>query len=121
MAMKRILMLFAPVIACAISAAANAGAYDWTVNKAQVTQIEPSYMPTRVLFMISSNGGSSCPAGTWLTYSGSGSDAAAQQSNVKYMYATLLAALAAGRPVDVFSLGYAANTCAVNYVHILNQ
>lgn len=87
--------------------------YDWEVSNARVTSVEVTYMPTVVLFATDASAGS-CPAGTYLRWSGHGADAAMKQSNVRSTLATLMASKLSGTPIRIF--GVNAN-CEVRFLY----
>lgn len=118
--MKASLVIFAMLIAM-LSTRAQSSPFDWAAYNAQVTSISAASMPSHLIFKIDTNGGTSCPAGTWLTYYGIGADSATQKDNIKVIYALLLTALATGKKIHVFNLDSATANCAVNAIHILNE
>jgi hypothetical protein len=77
----------------------------------KVTTLEPSYLPNRVAFVMDT-GNSTCPAGTWLIWVN------ADASNNKAVYATLLAAISAGKRVK-FHINDGDTTCTGRHLHLL--
>jgi len=81
---------------------------------AKVTLVEASSMPQFVAFLVDTGMGTSCPAGTWLTWTGKG---ALPIDNAKTMLGVLLTALTSGKQVTLFGQ----NTCEVDFVHLHSQ
>jgi hypothetical protein len=104
--------------------AASANASDWSATNAHITQIWPNSMPDVTYFMIDATPISNCPAGSWIAYTGAGSGVAQDQTtlraNVKAIHNVLLLAFSAGKPVDIYSLGFAQTTCTINSIHLHN-
>jgi hypothetical protein len=88
-------------------------AYDWNI-KANVSVIEPTYMPATVAFKITETGGS-CAAGTCLTWKGKGDTEQQQYENSKSVLGVLTAALVSGNIVYVFGNN---DDCSVDYIHL---
>lgn len=78
----------------------------------KVTVLEPSYMPGAVSFQMGT-GNTTCPAGKWLSWK------SADTQNNKAVYATLLAALLAGREVR-FHFNDGDTTCKGTLLHLLD-
>jgi len=77
---------------------------------ARVIVLEPTYMPTRVSFMVSV-APLSCPAGNWLSWQ------SADTANNKAVYGTLLAAITARKMVRIFMK----DGCEVGFIHLLEH
>ena len=90
--------------------------YDGSVTGATVTLVSPGDMPEAVSFMISQPV-ANCPAGYWLRYDG---DPAKLYANTKFILATLLTALASGKPVNVYAYNVSGGICRVQGVNITN-
>lgn len=78
----------------------------------KVTLLEPTYLPNLVHFTMDS-GSASCPTGTWLKWTN------ADQNNNKAVYATLLAALTAGKTIRLY-VNDGDTTCTGAFLHMLN-
>lgn len=76
-----------------------------------VILLEPTYMPDRVMFILSA-GTSSCPAGQYLYWQGSA-------ENNKAVYATLLTAISTGKQVR-FHVDDGDTTCKGRFLHLVN-
>lgn len=79
----------------------------------RVTLLEPTYLPTRVVFMMDT-GSSSCPAGNYLTWQN------ADQNNNKATYATLMLALSMGKKVRLY-VNDGDTTCIGRFLHLLSD
>jgi hypothetical protein len=90
-------------------------AADWDVS-AHVTQVEPSYVPTSLVFAIDLNAGS-CPAGPWLFYYPN-AGANNPTENIKALYAGLMAALLTGTLIEITGNN---SGCSVTNIHFLNH
>lgn len=75
---------------------------------ARVILIEPTYMPTTIMFQLDKPL-PSCPLGTWLRWN-KGAE------NNKAAFASLLSALTSGKPVR-FHINSGDTTCAGQYLH----
>src|SRR4051794_20556749 len=107
------LPLLATVILATI-AATSAHAATLSVNSAQVTLIEPSYMPDSIAFQIDKPVGA-CPAGAFLRWYARGADITAKNANISAVYALLVTALASGKTLN---LGVDDSNCSVGVFQI---
>lgn len=76
----------------------------------KVLLVEGTYMPGRVTFSMDA-GNSTCPAGTWLTWSKT------EVENNKAIYGLLMTALASGKKVNVF-VNDGDTSCKGQYIHL---
>ena len=88
----------------AFAIAHPASAYDWVVD-ANVTSIEVTYMPDKVVFWINASAGT-CSAGSLLSWLAKGADAAAKAANVQAVLTVLITAKVSGRPVRLLRQQY---------------
>lgn len=86
---------------------AKAHAVEVLTGKVKI--LEATYMPVKILFQLKV-GTSSCPAGTWLSWSNPNA------YNMKITYATLLAAVSSGKSINI----YINNSCEGQYLHIIS-
>ncbi|MDR0237815.1 hypothetical protein [Acinetobacter sp.] len=86
---------------------AKADAVEVVTGKVKI--LETTYMPVKILLQLNV-GSSSCPAGTWLSWSNPNVD------NMKTTYATLLAAVSSGKSINI----YINNSCEGQYLHIIS-
>ncbi|WP_445114749.1 hypothetical protein [Acinetobacter sp. WZC-1] len=86
---------------------AKAHAVEVVTGKVKI--LEATYMPAKILLQLNA-GTSSCPAGTWLSWSNPNTD------NMKATYATLLMALSSGKSINI----YINNSCEGQYLHIIS-
>ncbi|WP_151960989.1 hypothetical protein [Acinetobacter bereziniae] len=86
---------------------AKAHAVEVLTGKVKI--LEATYMPVKILFQLNV-GTSSCPAGTWLSWSNPNA------YNMKITYATLLAAVSSGKSINI----YINNSCEGQYLHIIS-
>jgi hypothetical protein len=107
--MKRI---FLPIAVMLVSSATQV-AFALTEVVGHVTQIEATYMPSKVTFQLDA-GSSSCPAGnSWLQWANTNGD------SVKSVYALILSAVVSGNAIDIF-LNDGDITCTVQFIHLRN-
>lgn len=78
---------------------------------AKVTMVEPSYMPSAIMFKIDKSL-SSCPAGTYLKWEHSA-------DNNKAVFASLMTAMTSGRRV-VFHIADGDTLCRGLFLHVLD-
>jgi len=83
----------------------------------KINAIIPDYMPDQIRFTVDANIGG-CVSGTWLDRFGSGTDESTKRENNKIAYSTLLAALMAGKRVNVF---VDESTCQVTNLQLSSQ
>lgn len=88
--------------------------YDWVVTSTHVMSIEATYMPAVVLFSTDAGAGS-CPAGTFVRWTGKGADVATQQANAKSIYALLIAAKTSGTPVQMYGVNA---QCEIRFIYL---
>ena len=105
--------LSAGLALAAISMSANALTY----FEGKVTLLQPTYMPNAVSFKMDA-GNATCPAGQWLLFATADSTVD-RVTNNKVVYATLLAALSAGKTIR-FYMNDGDTGCTGTYMHILN-
>lgn len=83
---------------------------------AKVVNIEPSYMPEKILFKLDVAAGD-CAAGEWIWYHGNNYNQVDSYENVKSVYAGILAASITGKRVEVHGNDH----CVAVNVHTMNQ
>jgi hypothetical protein len=76
-----------------------------------ITQLEPTYLPDQIAVQIDA-GNTACPAGKWLWWA-----LGPTHKDTQSVYATMLAALLAGKRVD-FVINDNDATCAGQFFHI---
>lgn len=96
------------------SQSVQASAFDWNVTTS-VNVVEPSYMPDRVVFSVSSSVGS-CPVGSWLTWQSKGPTDAAKAANAQAVLSVLMTAMLAHRQVRIYGMN---SGCKVEHMHLL--
>jgi hypothetical protein len=79
-----------------------------------ITQLEPTYMPGRIMMQMDT-GNAACPAGAWLQWNNGGQAGGALGSQA--VYATMLAALLAGKVVD-FIINDDDHNCVGQFFHL---
>ena len=110
--MKRIrLPLF--ILAC-ISIPSPSYAYDWLTN-AKVTLIEATYAPNSIPFQVDRAIGN-CAAGSMLTWTSKGGDAASKAQNFQAVFALLLTAQSSGQLVTIYGNNV---NCSIDYIYII--
>ena len=100
---------------CASTAVTSAYAYDWTVE-ATVSLIEPTYVPTNIVFTVNAAAGS-CAQGTSLTWNAKGSDQPSKIANVQALLATLLSAKLSGKKIRIYGNN---SGCTVDFLHFID-
>lgn len=96
-----------------IAAASPGYCSDWYVDT-KIVIIEPTYMPTSLVFQANSPGGT-CSAGTWLVYSAQGATVEDKRANIDAILAVLLTAQARNSTIRL----YGNNTgCSIQNVNI---
>jgi hypothetical protein len=94
-----------------LSFCCSANAIQWI--KAKVTSIEVTYMPGALAFYLDS-GNTACPAGKAMRWEN------ASTENNKIIHSTVLAAMLAGKKLNVVINDNDTN-CIVRYIYILNE
>lgn len=89
----------------------SANAIQWI--KGKVTGMEVTYMPAEVVFYLDT-GNTACPTGKAMRW------ANASIENNKVIHSTVLAAMLAGKKLNVV-INDNDTTCAVKYIYILNE
>jgi len=84
--------------------------YGWQTVLGQVTELEATYLPTTIMFKMST-GSSVCPAGAWLKWANSNTE------NNKAVYATLLTAAVSGTSI-LFYIADGDTTCTGAFIHV---
>lgn len=107
--MKQIIGLLVIVLL----ASSTAFAYDDQIQ-AQVTIVEPTYMPGRVQFILNE---SSENCGWYIWYPSEGLTPEESMASVKAIHNSLLAAMVSGRQVKVFYCNMPDGNCSVEYFH----
>ncbi len=95
----------------AVMLLACSSANAFQILEGKVAVLQPTYLPSLVSFQMTV-GSSLCPSGAWLQWVNASTD------NNKAVYATLLAALTAGKTVRLY-INDGDTTCTVVFVHLL--
>ncbi|MEJ2653300.1 MAG: hypothetical protein P8173_16370 [Gammaproteobacteria bacterium] len=103
----------AKMAVCMIMLMSYGSAYALEAIQGKVTVLEGTYMPGTVTFQLDT-GDATCPAGTWLVWQ------KADLANNKAIYATLMAALIAGRQIT-FVINDGDTSCTGQFLHLLDN
>jgi len=115
--MKKIILVLGVLIFSNLFSKAQA--YDWYIT-GKVTALEGSYIPNMVSFQMSKGDGS-CPAGTWLYWTGN-FHSVNQSANVKAVFAQLLTAFTTGKTIRLYGYNsYDGTSCLGQHIHIIEE
>ena len=93
--------------------ASPAMAYDWAMP--HVAMVEPTYMPSHVVFVADAGAGS-CPAGANLTWFAQRADVASKSANAQAVLSVLMTAKSTNSKIviHVNNVG-----CSVEFIHLI--
>ena len=97
---KFIFSLVAVLLAVSLLTTPAFAYVDWQVFGIHVTMVDPSAMPSFIVLTVDTAVGP-CSAGAYIQYDPQGTDATAQQANVKSVLAMLLSAKLSGQTVSL--------------------